>query len=90
MTSSIKIHLFNGPDKGIEDADFRNPDGTEEETAATGDHHRTIAEIDPATPEQVAFVLEFGPMFNRMMSNSNPVAGFAGLRIGVWPGDNRA
>jgi hypothetical protein len=90
MPNAIKIHAFNGPDRGTEDCDFRNPDGSEEETSATGDHHRTLAEIDPATEEQVAFVLEHGPEFNQLMGKSNPIADFVGLRIGVWPGDGRA
>lgn len=90
MPNCIKLHLFNGPDKGTVDADFRNADGTEEETSATGDSHKTIWEIDPATEEQVAMVLEFGPALNQMFASKNPVGDFAGLRIGVWPGDGRA
>ena len=90
MPNAIKLHIFNGPNKGIVDADFRNADGTEEATAATGDNHKTIWEIDPATDEQVKLVLEFGPKLNELFAQKNPVGDFAGLRIGVWPGDGRA
>lgn len=87
MLNAIKLHLFNGPNNGSVSADFRNPDVSEKETAATGDHHKTIWEIDPASDEEVALVLEFGPALNRLLAQRNPVGDYGGLRIGVWPGD---
>jgi hypothetical protein len=90
MPNAIKIHVYHGPDNGAIDCDFRNPDGSEEATAATGDEHKTVFEIDPATDEEVALVLELGPKLNALFAKGNPVGGFAGLRIGVWPGDGRA
>lgn len=91
---AIKFHAGNLSDDGTQNCDYRNPDGTERIGAAEGDHHRTIFEIDPATPEQVALVLEHGPKLNQLLKEVNPVGDILGmhpgLRVGVWPGDGRA
>lgn len=49
---------------GYENCDFRG----ERYVGAPDDHHATIPqlEIDPATDEQIAQVLEHGPMINRL------------------------
>jgi hypothetical protein len=96
---SIKLHVFRTEigDDGTESCDFR---GSGEHGAGTYDHHRTVEEIDPATDEQIAFILENGPAANKvfaMMAESQHsfAGGIAsllglegdgpiGLRLGVW------
>jgi len=86
---SIKIHLGILSDSGAQNCDYRNEDGSERIGAAENDHHKTVFEIDPATPEEVAAVLKFGPQLNAMFSKSSVGGMFTGPRIGVWPGDGR-
>lgn len=96
MADSIKLHIYTGPDDG-QNADYRNPDGTERLGAAEGDHHKTVFEIDPAPADVVDMVLHLGPQINRLFQRMNPASGAEvlglqapKLRIGVWPGDGRA
>jgi len=93
VPDSIKIHVGNLSDDGTENCDYRNPDGSERIGAAQGDHHRTIFEIDPATPEEVEIALEIGPKLNQLLARAaSKYDGFGvrpRVRIGVWPGDNR-
>jgi hypothetical protein len=65
MPSCIKIHVGQFAEDGTENCDFRNPDGTERLGAEQGDHHKTIWEKDPASQEDVDWVLANGPILNR-------------------------
>lgn len=86
--ASIKLHIFVGDNDGSESCDFRGDNfiGSEQ-----GDEHRTVAEIDPASEEQIGMALEFGPRLNQLLSRlipADPIEAIigkeAGLRIGVW------
>lgn len=85
---AIKIHIYKGLNNGSASCDFR---GENFIGSGQGDEHRTIAEIDPATPEQIALALNYGPTLNGLLDSfipSEPLAGLlggeVGLRIGVW------
>lgn len=96
---AIKLHVFRTElgDDGTESCDFR---GAGELGAGANDQHRTVEEIDPATDEQVKFILENGPAANKvfaMMADSQHSfaggvasllglegTGSIGLRLGVW------
>ena len=87
--AAIKLHLFKGIDHGTESCDYR---GDKFIGAEQGDHHRTVAEIDPADDAQIEAVLEFGPKINALFDKFVPSESFAGilggdevgLRVGVW------
>jgi len=80
--NAIKLQVFEGDRPNI---DLR---GSE-----PNDTHRTIAEIDPASDEQVQLIQEYGPKVNELLSHLIPSNEFAkGLNLGVFlmDGDGRA
>lgn len=81
--AAIKIHAYVGSNTGAGSCDFRGENAIGHEQ---GDEHRTIFEIDPATEEDVAAVLQFGPQLNAIIAKATAAAGIGGgsARIGVW------
>lgn len=97
--AAIKLHVFRTQmgNPGTDACDFR---GAGEHGAGENDQHRTVEEIDPASEELIADVLESGPTVNRLLqrlaanqpghaSNVATLLGLegsgpVGLRIGVW------
>lgn len=87
MSSSLKLHLVKGTNRGTVSADFRGPN---EIGHAQGDEHRTIGEHqDPSDLELTAALAEF-PTMNTQMQKYDLVipAEFGGgeffFRFGVW------
>lgn len=83
-------------DNGFENVDYR---GKGELGAGENDQHRTVLERDPAAPEAIEMVLEFGPELNALLEEidgDNDLygniadllklegSGPVGLRVGVW------
>lgn len=87
--ASIKLHIFKGKNNGAASCDFRGENAIGH---ATGDEHRTIAEIDPAPDSLIAKVLALGPEVNEILDQMVPaesVSSFiggdeVGFRFGVW------
>lgn len=66
---AIKLQAYKGTNDGSVSCDYRGElfIGSEHDPRRTTgdiDHHRTIAEIDPASEEQLAWWLEHGPTVN--------------------------
>lgn len=95
--ASIKLHVYRGTNKGTESCDFRGDKFIGHEQ---GDEHRTVLEIDPASPDLIEEVLSLGPSINALLgrlTENQPAAlgpiatglglegdGPVGLRLGTW------
>jgi hypothetical protein len=90
--AAIKIHGYEGTNDGTVSCDFRGENAIGH---AQGDEHRTLFEIDPATPDEIEFVLNEGPKINKMLARMVPADAMkaievlsggrkAGVRLGLW------
>lgn len=90
--ASLKLHAVIGTNHGTESADFRGDNFIGHEQ---GDEHRTLAELDPATDEQVNEALVVFPILNQHLAQLGPLALANGLvhdltgkdvflRFGIW------
>lgn len=78
--AAIKLHAGVFSDPGTDSCDFRG-------RALPDETRRTIAELDPADDDTIAFVLDVGPKLNTLLDAASPSESIgleAGLRIGVW------